>query len=189
MADLGRPVPLGAKVLDFGSGDGAMVDAFQAAGYDAYGCDIELAEETDRQRLIETPYRLPFADAAFDFVASAQVLEHVQDHDVAFREMHRVLKPGGTSLHMFPPRWRLVEPHTYVPLATLTAARPWLLLWATLGVRNEFQRDVRPRVAAARNRDFLRSATNYVPRRKLEGTARRYFGEVEFVERLLLKHS
>jgi SAM-dependent methyltransferase len=188
LADVGYPMRPGARVLDFGCGDGSMVDAFLEADYDALGCDIELASETDRLRLIEQPYRLPFEDDAFDFVVSSQVLEHVNDHDIAFREIHRVLRPGGASLHLFPPRWRPIEPHVGVPLATVITARPWLRLWAAMGIRNEFQTGKPPGEVADLNRDYLRSSTNYLTRAQLERSARRYFDEVMFVERLALKH-
>ena len=43
---------------------------------------------------------LPFADASFDAVISSSVIYHqwVSDVDVALREMHRVLRPGGLLL-------------------------------------------------------------------------------------------
>ncbi len=40
--------------------------------------------------------RLPFEDATFDLVLGHAVLHHLPDLDQAFREMHRVLRPGGT---------------------------------------------------------------------------------------------
>jgi SAM-dependent methyltransferase len=40
--------------------------------------------------------RLPFADASFDRVIAAEVLEHIPADDVALSELARVLKPGGT---------------------------------------------------------------------------------------------
>lgn len=39
---------------------------------------------------------LPFEDGAFDMVISNGVLNLVPDKDAAFREIHRVLRPGGT---------------------------------------------------------------------------------------------
>ncbi len=47
---------------------------------------------------IEDGGALPFADASFDSVLSFQVLSVVQDPAQFFREMARVLKPGGVML-------------------------------------------------------------------------------------------
>lgn len=41
--------------------------------------------------------RLPFGDARFDFVSMGFALRHVSDLEGLFREMHRVLKPGGIA--------------------------------------------------------------------------------------------
>ena len=40
--------------------------------------------------------QLPFEDASFDLVMGHAVLHHLPDLDQAFREFHRVLRPGGT---------------------------------------------------------------------------------------------
>jgi ubiquinone/menaquinone biosynthesis C-methylase UbiE len=42
--------------------------------------------------------RLPFGDAGFDLVYSVDVVHHLRDLDAAFREVYRVLKPGGRSV-------------------------------------------------------------------------------------------
>ena len=39
--------------------------------------------------------RLPFADASFDLVFGHAVLHHIPELELAFRELHRVLRPGG----------------------------------------------------------------------------------------------
>jgi len=44
--------------------------------------------------------RLPFPDRAFDLVTNAFVLRNLSDLGVAFREMRRVLRPGGTLLSL-----------------------------------------------------------------------------------------
>lgn len=41
-------------------------------------------------------HELPFADATFDKVLMTEVLEHLAEDRLALREVHRVLKPGGT---------------------------------------------------------------------------------------------
>ena len=45
---------------------------------------------------------LPFADTAFDLVTANMVVEHLQDPERQFREVHRVLRPGGVFLFHTP---------------------------------------------------------------------------------------
>jgi SAM-dependent methyltransferase len=40
-------------------------------------------------------FHLPFADASFDRVICAEVMEHVHDYRAAARELARVVRPGG----------------------------------------------------------------------------------------------
>jgi 2-polyprenyl-3-methyl-5-hydroxy-6-metoxy-1,4-benzoquinol methylase len=41
---------------------------------------------------------LPFPDAAFDYISSHEVVEHVEDPAVVLRELYRVVKPGGVCV-------------------------------------------------------------------------------------------
>ncbi|MBE7418666.1 MAG: methyltransferase domain-containing protein [Ideonella sp.] len=82
---------------------------------------------------------MPFDDSSFDVVVSNWVFEQVQKYPDGIRKPHRVLKSGGIALHLFPPRWKPVEPHVHVPLAGVLQGDAWLRLWAHLGVRNEHQ--------------------------------------------------
>jgi ubiquinone/menaquinone biosynthesis C-methylase UbiE len=43
-------------------------------------------------------------DNVYDLVVSFQVIEHIQDDNLFLREIHRVLKPGGTALLTTPNR-------------------------------------------------------------------------------------
>ena len=103
------PAP-GGRVLDVGCGCG--LDVFVAAGLvgpggSAAGLDLtsEMLELPRRcagrwalnnvafeEGMIES---LPFEDASFDTVISNGVLNLVPDKDAAFREILRVLRPGG----------------------------------------------------------------------------------------------
>jgi ubiquinone/menaquinone biosynthesis C-methylase UbiE len=200
LRDLGTPV--GGRLLDFGCGDGSLVKGAVDRGYDAYGCDIEgasfvrtrsvLREMTEAGRLLPIglqPYRLPFEDESFDVVVSDQVFEHVQNYPEALAEISRVMKPGGCCLHMYQPRTRLVEGHTFVPLAGMFRARWWLTLWACLGVRNRYQRGKDVKEVVRRNADYLPKRTNYLSAREIRAHFERYFRHVEFAERHFLAYS
>ncbi len=51
---------------------------------------------------------LPYADASFDIVYSWGVLHHSPDTPQAFREVHRVLRPGGVARIMVYHKWSVV---------------------------------------------------------------------------------
>jgi SAM-dependent methyltransferase len=50
----------------------------------------------------EDVQRLTYADASFDLVTHTEVLEHVPDDRLAFKELLRVLRPGGTMVFTIP---------------------------------------------------------------------------------------
>lgn len=182
------------SILDLGCGAGAHVTELRARGLDAWGCDfpgpdasgLEADEATKGHlRPIELqPYRLPFEDDRFDWVISSQVLEHVMDYTATFREIHRVLKPGGIGLHVFPSRLVLIEPHVFVPLASIIRNRAWLRLWALLGIRNAYQAGKSLREVAAINHAYLHAHTNYLTKAQIAGHAK-IFSEAAFREDVL----
>lgn len=99
-------VPTGAKVLDWGCGNGHFSYFLQEAGYEVtpYGFqqpEIYAAAYPGRSGYVqgEDPVLLPFVDGAFDCVVSIGVLEHVRevggDEVASLREIRRVLKDRG----------------------------------------------------------------------------------------------
>jgi len=205
--DLGFARSASSRVLDFGCGYGDVVREFRARGFDAEGVDIVPFWSEAKDRYWEerepvpkalrahlhvaelNPYHLPFPEASFDLIHSSQVFEHVMDYRTAFRELGRVLKPDGLSIHIFPARWRPLEPHVFVPLGSVLRARPWLALWALLGIRNQFQRGLRWREVVQRNHAYLVNGTNYPTHRLIRRWAREASVRVRFAPALLLAHS
>jgi SAM-dependent methyltransferase len=60
--------------------------------------------------------RLPFGDGTFDAVVCNHVYEHVDDPQLLMREIHRVLRPGGSCYLAAGHTLQLVEPHHRLPL-------------------------------------------------------------------------
>jgi SAM-dependent methyltransferase/uncharacterized protein YbaR (Trm112 family) len=94
-------------VLEIGSGKGAL----QGIGTDYVAADYSLTAlqryvDPRYQRVCGTADRLPFPDDMFRFVFTVTVLEHVPRADLAFEEIHRVLKPGGIAFLL--PAWHCV---------------------------------------------------------------------------------
>jgi ubiquinone/menaquinone biosynthesis C-methylase UbiE len=191
LKEFGHDLDADSLILDFGCGHGELVQEYRCSGLQAFGVDLKLEQDNECLRLISTDpsYRIPFPDNTFDFVFSNSVLEHVQDLDSALSEIYRVLKPGGASLHLFPPRARPIEPHVFVPLGGMLRSRPWLLLWAFLGVRNSFQKRLSYLAVARGNHTYLHSRTFYRSRRELQRQICRQFGNVVFADRQMIKHS
>jgi len=115
LAELGEARARGLDVLDFGCGWGGetmwLADRVRsAAGVDVDHTSIEQAQQalaasgTGNCRFAWSPDgHLPFADRSFDAVFSTDTFEHVMDLDLAFGEIARVLRPGGSLLTRFGP--------------------------------------------------------------------------------------
>ncbi len=190
---LGFEPAAGTQMLDFGCGGGERVDEFRRLGYPAFGCDVTLPARPvgALQQYIEggiirpiqpAPYRIPFDDESFDLVFSVTVFEHVRNYDEALAEIRRVLKPGGLAVHVFPPPWKFLETHVFVPYASVIQARWWLYLWALAGVRNRFQRGYSAKRTADVNYAFLKNETNYLPKRRIRKHVLDHFDECVFAE-------
>ncbi|MDI9847076.1 class I SAM-dependent methyltransferase [Rhodoblastus sp. 17X3] len=119
----------GARVLDVGCGDGALVCVMASRGAEATGVDPDpamlaaarsrAASEGVRAAFVEGRVeRLPFPDASFDVVFSVTVLCFTRDAASSVRELARVLRPGGRLVLGELGRWSL--------WAALRRVRGWL---------------------------------------------------------------
>lgn len=189
-----------SKILDFGCGAGISVQELRDLKYQAFGCDIEFANNVNKNiqsmynnKIIRTinisPYKLPFEDDTFDFIFSDQVFEHVQNYSEAIYELRRILKPDGCCLHIFPSRYEPIESHKYVPFSTIIQSYSWLLFWAKMGIRKKSQSGLSVKEIANQNYNFLKNYTNYLSKKQITKEFKNYFKTVIYCENLFLKHS
>ena len=194
----------GARILDFGCGAGSMVFRLRELGFDAYGFDIHdyvaYRSDDDRQwfRFSQSTsrdtsaftidadrYAIPFEDDLFDVVHSTSVIEHVLDIRPMMRECARVLRPDGVSIHFYPSKYQLVEPHLYVPLASFVQYKQWLRLWITLGARNEFQSGLTVDQVTEAYKRYTMTGLRYRTRKELLYAAAEFFYGVRFMHRAI----
>jgi ubiquinone/menaquinone biosynthesis C-methylase UbiE len=101
----------GKKVLEIGLGYGTVAQKLMEAGAQYYGLDIAdgpVAMARHRAGLLGkiadinqgSALAMPYTDATFDHVVTIGCLHHTGDLALAFREVHRVLKPGGRAMIM-----------------------------------------------------------------------------------------
>ena len=101
----GFNVKAGERVLDLGTGVGAMVaqllrhfPGIRVVGLDRQRSALQTAQANhpDAIYVEGDAMNLPFPDQAFDHVHGSWIIEHVPDPVAALREVRRVLRIGGT---------------------------------------------------------------------------------------------
>lgn len=118
--------------LDVGCSAGFVVEAAQAAGYDAYGVELEaaavaFARQTLRLTTVAcgTLEAQAYPAAHFDVLSMYDVIEHVPDLNATVAELKRLLAPGGVIEirtpdvgHWTTPRaladWREIKPSEHL---------------------------------------------------------------------------
>lgn len=107
-------VRAGDTMLDAGCGSGRVFQyAFDESQRPRLIVGVDMTAEPKGNRNIDAAARadlgrLPFRDGVFDIAISSHVAEHLTEPDLVFRELARVLKPGGRLLILTPNRWHYV---------------------------------------------------------------------------------
>ncbi len=184
--DLNRKPESNDVILDFGCGKGELVELIVRQGFQCtMGVDIDIKRidyarkyrslgESQRFRVItKEPYRLPIKDNSIDFILSCQVLEHVKDIDACFREFARIMHPNSISIHIFPPKFRLFETHTNVPIGNIIKKFWWHCLWVSVGFRQQSAKKMSILECANAHIKYLQDNTFYRTEKEIKRAALR----------------
>jgi 2-polyprenyl-3-methyl-5-hydroxy-6-metoxy-1,4-benzoquinol methylase len=103
----------GARILDVGCGEGALLWTAQQLGLEPHGCDLAANAVLLARQLLGTEHihattidQLPYPPAFFDCIAGLEVLEHLPNPLPFLEATHQLLKPEGTLLLTTPNRFR-----------------------------------------------------------------------------------
>lgn len=109
--------------LDIGCSNGIVTYSISPMFKQIVGVDIDL---TAIQMAVEahdkkTSYAnadamaLPFGEKSFDAIICSQTYEHVPSSERLFKEIDRIIKPGGILIFSGPNKSFPIEPHYYLP--------------------------------------------------------------------------
>jgi SAM-dependent methyltransferase len=96
-----------SRILDLGCGRGGVVELFWREVRFAAGLDPDVPSLAEHRAPGMPVIRgrgenLPFGAASFDLIVCLWVLEHLDQPDVVFKEVRRVLRPGGHFVFLTP---------------------------------------------------------------------------------------
>ena len=86
--------PVGARVLDFGCGNGKLLDALQECGWDTWGVETAVDTAFPRHQRLDAVPDTP----VFDLIVANHVLEHVTDPLGLLRRLAQACRAGGFLL-------------------------------------------------------------------------------------------
>lgn len=111
----GVPRRPGLRILDAGCGAAPALRYLTMLGYNTVGSDLMRYPLQQAQTVApdaavacnDLADGMAFADATFDVVLAADVIEHLHDRDAFLHECWRVLRPGGTIIVSSVNNWDL----------------------------------------------------------------------------------
>jgi len=98
----------GRAALDVGCAHGYTVELLERLGYNACGCDIatyyvrNYAKNVASNLVACDAHKLPFRKAAFDIIASFELIEHLHDQISFLKDCFACLKPDGALVLQTP---------------------------------------------------------------------------------------
>jgi SAM-dependent methyltransferase len=90
-----------SKILDIGSGEGALVEKYRKKGYDIEGLDLNYSSKFVKKGDI---LKLPYPKNRFDLILCLDVLQYIEpsQQSKAIKEIKRVVKKNGLVLFILP---------------------------------------------------------------------------------------
>jgi SAM-dependent methyltransferase len=166
-----RPIP---HAIEIGAGQGTACAALAKLGFETTAIDNDydgamdsgaaLAAAVAQAAAVRVRFaraditrRTSFDDGEFDLAISNSVLEHIADLRAAFREMARILAPGGVAIHRYHPFFGPTGGHAFGTLDS-----PWAHVRLTARETERYLDALRPHeaplakpwIAQALNRDW-----------------------------------
>jgi len=99
----------GKRMLDVGSGNGALVEKFGHAGWDARGIEMAppehfVSSEVQKKIFIGDVLEAPFEPHSFDVITLFHVLEHLTEPKASLAKIHTLLRENGLLVIEVPNR-------------------------------------------------------------------------------------
>lgn len=105
--NLVRPTDL--TIVDIGCGEGIILEKIhrlfpdrKVLGIDILPENVDICRRQGCNVKQGDVYNLPLSSESVDFVLLMEVIEHLEDSEIAIQEIHRVLVSGGRLVIVFP---------------------------------------------------------------------------------------
>jgi SAM-dependent methyltransferase len=135
-------LPNGGRVLEVGSGSGALAARLRDNGLQVTATDLEPTQPWMHQLDLDRPTDNPETNGPFDVVLCVETIEHLENPRAALRAIRKLLRPGDNLLLSTP---NLSHPHSrlrffrksnfatfdsgsYYSTGHITAMPEWMLL-------------------------------------------------------------
>jgi SAM-dependent methyltransferase len=105
LLEVARQIEPQALVLDGGAGNCKHKKLFPHARVVALDVAAKKHRRYGRIDMAGDLHALPIRDNSFDAIISVEVIEHLEEPEIALREMFRVLKPSGRLYLVAPQGW------------------------------------------------------------------------------------